>query len=216
MKSTGSLKLQIFDATSYETILAQRHGHGDIRVSYSAHQKDKLCGKIYEGAFTDSQFEEMKQMYKLLYPNATTMQVSRLYIRCSDVETYSTNEHYSSSSSMSKRSHCAYGLNTSVFPNKKQLCSIECYIKNSVINLHSSKSEHILACVKWFPILPGEQQIGLGDTVDLWSTFQTNQPTCISLYQIQCKAATVKTVAIVDGIEKNVILSAPVHRMVNH
>ena len=216
MKSTGSLKLQIFDATSYETILAQRHGHGDIRVSYSAHQKVKLCGKIYEGAFTDSQFEEMKQMYKLLYPNATTMQVSRLYIRCSDVETYSTNEHYSSSSSMSKRSHCAYGLNTSVFPNKKQLCSIECYIKNSVINLHSSKSEHILACVKWFQILPGEQQKSLGDTVDLWSTFQTNQPTYISLYQIQCKAATVKTVAIIDGIEQNVILSAPVHRMVNH
>ena len=49
-KSTGSLKLQIFDATSYETILAQIYGlERDVRVSYSAHEKDKLVDKYMKG-----------------------------------------------------------------------------------------------------------------------------------------------------------------------
>lgn len=128
--STVSLKLQQLDFNVYELILAQRDGA--VHSNYAANVKDKLCGCIYEGAFTDLQFDIINQLYTSLYVNGSVAHVSHFCQRSSDVELYCTNESCSSSTLISKLSNCAYALNTSVTPFRSQLCSVQCYVKHAI------------------------------------------------------------------------------------
>ena len=48
--STGSLKLQQLDYNVSKVLSAQRFGNAS-NVSYNADTKDKLCDRVYKGAY---------------------------------------------------------------------------------------------------------------------------------------------------------------------
>ena len=157
---SGSLKLQQLDSNVYKVLSAQRFGNASD-LSYNADNKDKLCGRIYKGALLDLQHDTMIRLYTSLYVNSSISHVSRLFLRAADVELHSTNEHYSSSLSISKTSNCVYALNTSLTPPRNQLCSIEYFLKHTISfkNTGTVKpSQHITAYIQWFQILPEQQQ----------------------------------------------------------
>ena len=214
--STGSLKLQQLDFNAYKLILAQRDGA--VHSNFAANVKDKLCGCIYEGAFTDLQFDLINQLYTSLYVNSSVAHVSRFCQRSSDVELYCTSENYSSSTSISKLSNCAYALNTSVTPFRSQLCSIQCYVKHAISIANGgigTSSAHISAHIQWYEVLSEHDQKWLGETTDLWS-LQLSQHCYIPVYLIQNKAAIVQTsFRLSGGIERRVILSVPIHKICN-
>ena len=213
--SSGSLRLQQLDFNLYNVISAHRNRTAS-GVTYSASDNDKLCGCIYEGAFSDAQFECLNQLYSSLYVNSHIMHISRIYQRASDVELYSTNECYSSSTSISKMSNCAYVLNTTSVPPRIQLCTIQYFVKHSISFEKSgiaSPLEHISAYIQWFEILSELHQEWLGDTVDVWSP-NVSQHCYVSVQQIQCKAAIARSVLnFGEGIEHEVIISVPVHKL---
>ena len=213
--STGSLKLQQLDYNVYKVLSAQRFGNTS-NVCYNADTKDKLCGRIYEGALSDLQHNTMIRSYTSLYVNSSISHVSRLFLRASDVELYCTDEHYSSSLSISTTSNCVYALNTSLTPPRNQLCTIEYFLKHTISFKNTTTvkpSQHISAYIQWFHILPEQHQKYLGETVDIWSLLLSDH--CyIPVNQIQCKAAIVKTVLKLAGMEQRVIVSVPVHIIV--
>ena len=149
---SGSLKLQQLDSNVYKVLLAQRFGNASD-LSYNADNKDQLCGRINEGALSDLQHDTMTRLYTSLYVNTSISHVSRLFLRAADVELHSTNEHYSSSLSISKTSNCVYALNTSLTPPRNQLCSIEYFLKHAISfkNTGTVKpSQHTFSGFKFF------------------------------------------------------------------
>ena len=117
--STGSLKLQL----DYNVVLsAQRFGNAS-NVSYNNDTKDKLCGRIYEGALSDLQ---LIRSYTSLYVNSSISHVSQLFLRAPDVEFHCTDEHYSSSLSISKTSNCVHIFNST------KSCTAEYFLKHTI------------------------------------------------------------------------------------
>ena len=143
--------MQQLDSNVYKVLSAQRFGNASD-LSYNADNKDKLCGRIYEGALLDLQHDTMIRLYTSLYVNSSISHVSRLFLRAADVELHSTNEHYSSSLSISK---------ASLTPPRNQLCSIEYFLKHTISFKDTGTvkpSQHISAYIQWFQILPEQQQ----------------------------------------------------------
>ena len=116
--------------------------------------------------------------------------------------------------------HCPSAQHLIVFmhstPPKNQLCTIEYFLKHAISFKNTTTvkpSQHISAYIQWFHILPEQHQKYLGKTVDIWSLLLSDH--CyIPVNQIQCKAAIVKTVLKLAGMEQRVIVSVPVHKIV--
>lgn len=203
--NAGSLEIQQFD-----TVFNHQSHPGSVFHNYNS--KDKLCQPVYEGALSDMQLDVMAALYREMYSYNAAVHVPRLYYRSSDIELQAIGERYSSSSSLSKKSHCIYALNMSVLPHRLQLCAVQYYLKHSISLTENTLSEHLLACVKWFDQLPDGQQKCLGDTLDVWSVL-CSEPLFISVNQIKFKAATVTTEVKLSGnMERTVVLSIPVNR----
>lgn len=103
--------------------------------------------------------------------NSSISHVSRLFLRAPDVELHCTDEHYSSSLSISKTSNCVYMLNTYLTPPINQLCTIEYFLKHTISFKNTTtvkSSQHISAYIQWFQILPEQHQKYVGETVDIW------------------------------------------------
>ena len=71
-------------------------------MTYFASRKDKLCGRMYEAAFTDLEQDAVVKLYAGLYANCAIDYAPRLHIRCADVEIHITNVSYGS---LSSRNH---------------------------------------------------------------------------------------------------------------